>query len=125
MNINPVFSLPSGEVIDPYLRVRVNASGQAVKCGAGQRSIGHSLQYTLATPQTEGVGRDVVDIHGSGAGKHYAISEDAIALGGEFESAASGKIKALAGGTAAGQVVETYGGGSGASRQYRVVYYID
>ena len=97
MNINPVISLIAGEAIDNFLRVKLNGSGQAVLADAADlgKFIGTNLHDVAADPDDAATTEAAVQL--KCCGMHYAVAADAIAVGGEFEAADDGKVKAVTG----------------------------
>ena len=90
--------------IPKFSRVKRTATGVAV-AGAADTTYGVAMRDGYAT--VAGQGQEDISVKlVNASGTHYAIAGGTIAVGGEFEAAASGEIVALDAGTALGVVEE-------------------
>lgn len=119
MNPGPVISIPSGENLAIYRRVRIELStGKAVYADASDADcVGFALRPTDTTVK----GKDVASIQMLYAGISYAIAGEAITKGKQISAADDGKVKdCSAGETAVGVALEA---ASADGDQIRVIYF--
>ena len=109
---------PTEEIRLHQLVTRV-AGGVRV-CQAGETPVGNACRNGVAPGE---LAHEKISVaFRNKQGSHIAIANGVIAEGGEFESAADGKITALAGGTPLGFVNEQ-GGATADDHEVEIVYY--